>query len=114
MKELFLALCAFTSLNCNEITLGYGFIGFDVEAIAVMDVNNKYYIIINNDLGRKSKSEKKQILAHEIAHLILYDNNIISNKHDKVYLETCKNLTHTLNLNYRSTCQPLRNRAFIK
>jgi hypothetical protein len=109
MKELFLALCAVTSLNCNDVTIAYGFVGFDVQAIAVVDISNNYYIIVDNSMRRKSNFEKKQLLIHELAHLLVYENNIKNNKHDKYYYNICKDLTNKLNFKHRSICKPITN-----
>ena len=107
MLEIFMSICALTMLECNSITVEY----YDLpreswHAIAAIDDEGNYYIFVDDDLEDKSEKFMRQLMAHEIAHLIVYDMDNTNTSHFGLYEEVCAELVELAEVKGRHTCDP--------
>ena len=107
MLEIFFAICAFTSLECHDITVTY----YDLEegtlAGASYDLEGNYYILINED-EVEGKNEKfwQRLMVHEIAHLLVFELDPLNTSHYGIYKELCDDLRLRTGTMGRHTCKP--------
>lgn len=108
MIEFFLAICAFTTLECEDITVTY-YDGLeeDTYGAAAYDTSGNYYILINPEETRgKKEIFWKQLMVHEIAHLIAFEIDPTYTSHYGLYEEICQDLKERAGVMGRNVCKP--------
>jgi len=83
MFEVFMSICLFTTLECDNINVRYGHTGSDGLAISYYGMMS---IIINPRINNEDS-----ILVHEVAHLIEFQKG--NDSHDYRFRLTCKDLS---------------------
>ena len=107
MLEMFMAICALTMLECNNITVEY----YDLPddnwyGAAAIDEDGNYYIFIEVNAKNKSENFMRQLIAHEIAHLVVYNSDPTNTSHFGLYEEVCEELVTLAEIKGRYTCAP--------
>ena len=107
MFEIFMAICALTTLECNSITVEY----YDLPddnwyGAAAYDADGNYYIFVDDSTKKKSEKFMRQLMAHEIAHLIVYTIDPTNTSHFGLYEEVCADLVELAEVKGRYTCKP--------
>ena len=103
MKEIFLAVCLATGVDCNNVSVGYNALDFDTAAQASMLRSGRYIIDIHNHT--KKASELKILLVHEMSHIMLWETGNLSPTHGTEYLLLCRGLAHKMNISSKA-CSP--------
>lgn len=107
MFEIFMAICALTMLECSNVTVVYEPLPDENwHAVAGYDNDGNYYIIIDPAMEEKSDKFKRQLMVHEIAHLVAFDLDPNNIKHYGVYEEVCEDLRQLAQVTGRYTCKP--------
>lgn len=106
LQELFMSICLLTSLSCNDVTVMYKVLPFDVVGQASMGVSGNYYILISNDVKLKRNANKKELMVHEISHLLVYEIDPTNTSHDNMYIEICQDLSMLVDVNHEVVCLP--------
>lgn len=107
MFEIFMAICALTALDCEAVHVRYGSTGsFDNIAIAGIDTRGEYHVVVNRHaVGRKRDSFIRQLMVHEIAHLVVYESDPTNTTHNEQFQEVCHDLTTKAGLrSHREIC----------
>ena len=107
MIEIFFAICAFTTLECADITVAY-YDGLEqgTHAAAGYDADGNYYILVHPDNANKDEAFIHQLMVHEIAHLITFDIDPTYNRHYGLYEEVCEDLKQLTRVSGRYVCEP--------
>ena len=107
MIEVFLAICAFTTLECDDITVAF-YSGFDENtyAAAGYDLEGNYYVLVNPDMENKREKFQRQLMVHEIAHLLAFEQNPHATSHFGIYEEICEDLKEKSGVEGRTVCEP--------
>jgi hypothetical protein len=107
MLEIFFAICALTTLECNDIKVVW-YQGFEEETFAAAgyDADNNYYVLINPDMENRSEKFKRQLMVHEIAHLLAFEVEREEISHFGIYEELCEDLKEKANVSGRTVCEP--------
>jgi len=107
MFEIFMAICALTLLECGNVTVAYEQLPDDNwHAVAGYDLDGNYYIIVDPAVQNKSDKFKRQLMVHEIAHLIAFDLDSANTTHYGIYEEICHDLQQLAEVPGRHTCKP--------
>ena len=107
MIEVFLAICAFTTLECNDITVAfYSDFDEDTYGAAGYDLQGNYYILINPDSAKKSENFQRQLMVHEIAHLLAFEQDINAVSHYGIYEGICEELQERTGVKGSTVCKP--------
>jgi hypothetical protein len=94
-------------LECSDITVEFRELPkSDWHAVAAIDVSGSYYIFVDSELKNKSEKFMRQLMAHEIAHLIVYDIDSENTSHFGLYEEVCAELVQLAEVKGRHTCKP--------
>jgi len=111
MMELFLAICAFTALECDDVTVAV-YQGFDEQTLAAAgyDDDGNYYLLIHPDSLEKSENFQKRLMVHEISHLIAFNIDKNNLSHYGIYEEICEELKELTEAGGRTTCEPYEDR----
>lgn len=111
MIELFLAICAFTTLECTDVTLAF-YTEFDSDTFgaAGYDIDGNYYILINPEVQDKSEQFWQQLMVHEVAHLVAFEVDKNNTSHFGIYEEICEDLKQLTGTKGRTTCEPYHTR----
>ena len=107
MFEIFMAICALTALDCDAVHVRYGNTGsFDNIAIAGIDTRGEYHVIVNRSaISRKRDTFVRQLMVHEIAHLLVYELDPTYTSHGDLFQEVCHDLTTRAGLrSHRTVC----------
>ena len=107
MLEIFMAICALTMLECNNVTVEY----YDLPddnwyGAAGYDKEGNYYIFVDVETVSKSEKFMRQLMAHEIAHLLVYEIDPTNTSHFGLYEEVCAELVELAEVTGRHTCKP--------
>lgn len=111
LKELFLTVCLNTSLACDDISLSYknlnfGLSRFDDKTQAMAYMTSKGRLGIWFDEGRvkrMSETTLKQVITHEIAHLLVFQEDPIGG-HGWKFVAVCRELARKVDVPERPTC----------
>ncbi len=105
MFEIFMAICALTALDCDAVHVYYGNTrGFDNIAIAGIDTRGEYHIIVDrSSVRREGNIFMRQLMVHEIAHLIVYEQDPTYTTHGELFQEACHNLVYLVGLRSHKT-----------
>ena len=68
--------------------------------------SGNYYIIVDPAVQNKSDKFKRQLMVHEIAHLIAFDLDSANTTHYGIYEEICHDLQQLAEVPGRHTCKP--------
>jgi hypothetical protein len=94
-------------LECSNITVEYRDLpDSDWHGAAAIDADGNYYIFIDESLENKSEKFMRQLMAHEIAHLIVYDMDNTNTSHFGLYEEICNELVQLAEIKGRYVCYP--------
>jgi hypothetical protein len=85
-------VCAVTTLPCSEISLSYKDLPSNEAAKAYLTNKGNIGVWFNNDNKNLSDSVMKDLMVHELAHLIVFQIDPTNGSHDSQYQQTC----HTL------------------
>ena len=107
MLEIFMTICALTMLECNSITVEY----YDLPddnwyGAAAHDDEGNYYIFVDESAKKKNEKFMRQLMTHEIAHLIVYEIDPTETKHYGIFEEICLELVALAEVKGRYTCAP--------
>ena len=80
--EVFMSICLFTTLECDNINVRYGHTGSDGMAIS-------HYGAMSIIIKPHIKNEDG-IMVHEVAHLVEFKEG--NDSHDQRFVLTCKDL----------------------
>jgi len=107
MLEIFLAICAFTTLQCEDIKVTY-YSGFDTDTYgaAGYDKEGNYYVFINPEVDDKSEKFHYQLIVHEVAHLVAFELDKENTSHYGIYEEVCEDLKEKTGVEGRTVCEP--------
>lgn len=107
MIEIFFAICAFTSLECHDITVTY-YSGFDTDTYgaAGYDADGNYYVLINPEVKDKNEKFHYQLMVHEVAHLVAFEIDKEEISHFGIYEEVCEDLKEKSGVEGRTVCKP--------
>ncbi len=107
MFEIFMAVCALTLLECSDITVAYEELPDpNWHAVAGYDVEGNYYILVSPDAQEESDKFMKELMVHEIAHVIAFDRDRANVTHYGEYAEICKDLAALAEVRNRHVCKP--------
>lgn len=107
MLDIFLMVCALTALDCDSVHVRYGNTGgFDNIAIAGIDRRGEYHVVVNRtSVRRESTNFKRQLMVHEIAHLLVYEEDPTNTTHNEAFQKKCRELADKAGLrSHREVC----------
>ena len=111
MFEIFMAVCALTLLECSDITVAYETLPDDNwHAVAGYDDEGNYYILVDPKLKKKNEKFMRQLMVHEIAHVIAFDQDPSNVTHYGPYEAICEDLAQLAGVSNRQTCKPYSER----
>jgi len=107
MLEIFMAICALTMLECGSITVEYYDLPDDnwYGAAGYDDAGN-YYIFIDEETKKKNEKFMQRLMAHELAHLMVFEIDKTETTHYGIFKEICENLVVLAEVTGRHTCKP--------
>lgn len=92
LQELFMSVCLLTTLNCNDVYVDYHVMSYRTEAAAIITESGRYGVLFNTDTRRAHGAEKKYLMIHEVAHLLVYEVDSTNTTHNKQFMEICLEL----------------------
>ncbi len=104
MYETFLAICLSTTLNCADIHVYKHSLEHEIYGLAGIGVSGDYHIQIATRLPRHV--DVTELMIHEVAHLLAYEQDNTNNTHNREYKTICKELALTLDRASRNVCDP--------
>ena len=104
MYELFLSICLMTSLNCSDVNVEYYRLPFDTHAIAAIDIRGDYHILVDPSVKKQKSHRQRNIMIHEIAHLLVYEIDPTNNTHNEVFDEVCEELSEVFEVRPNKVC----------
>lgn len=105
MHDLFMTICALTMLSCSDVNVQYYSLPDDIYGVAGIDRNGQYHVLLDEDVKREKKHFKRNLLIHEIAHLLVYQIDPTNNTHDEVFDDVCEELSLKMGVRPKHVCR---------
>lgn len=106
MIELLMTLCLLTQLHCDDISFHVYGLPMNTHAAAGIDREGDYHVFVDPAVLKETDTFQREIIIHELAHLIVYETDPTNTSHDKVYMSVCKQLAEQAGLRPKRTCRP--------
>lgn len=103
ITEIFLAVCAHTSLVCEDISVEFKKLPPYTQAQAYETNTGRMGIWISDEKRNRSEYFYKDLFVHEIAHLVRYTEKS-TGMHDRRFREICKELAKAVDVK-KSACR---------
>lgn len=104
MLDIFLTVCMLTSLSCNDINVQYDRLPFDTYAIAAIDIYGNYHIFVDHSVRKKKSAIVREIVVHEVAHLLVFEADPSNNTHNEAFDKQCEKLSERVGIKPNSAC----------
>lgn len=103
LTALFLSMCLNTGLPCEDINVGFGQTPTDIMGTAQLYNTGRMDITIST-LIEDSAYKTRETLAHEVAHLVVYSNNLKKGQrlnwgHNHHFMVACKKVSRSVGMN---------------